>query len=237
MKRISLMILLTIFTACEPDDASPAYQPRAALPHNQMARADVYPENQANPYDIAGQLHNTITEAYLNSMPVTTTTANTIADVEAIANANPSFLSVKPGSYVSPTAARIDYIAANEVTAASQIISNAALSQKAKLSLSDFIDMLMDYREANMPYETIYQYIIAYETSVANDTLLTIGDKRIMLTTSSISRYAFYLRKKRPRDRDWDISWGNIVAGIEGVGEDMAKAIVMSAVTGIVHNK
>jgi hypothetical protein len=230
------MTLLTIFTACEPDDTSPAYQPRATVPHN-VARAVVYPENQANPYDIAGQLHNDITEAYLNSVPITTTTANTIAAVEAIANANPAFLSVKPGSYVSPTAARIDYITGNEVTAASQIIANAALSQKAKLSLSDFIDTLMDYREANVPYETIYQYIIAYETMVVNDTLLTANDKKIMLTTSSISRYGFYLRKKRPRDRDWDISWGNIVAGIEGIGEDMAKAIVMSAATGIVHNK
>ena len=96
------------------------------------------------------------------------------------------------------------------------------------------------YRDQQAAYEIVYQFIIAYETGIIANGDYDAHDKRIILTTTSITRYAFYFAKthrRKPRDRDWDISWGNIIGGTEGSSESTAKAITMATVIGVMTNK
>lgn len=227
---ITLPVCAPALTSCETDEPD-------TVPNTLTLREAAYPDNPANQYDAAGQLYNALTESYIYGGLAAGTAAEAVSITEAIAAANPDFMRIKPAGYVTPAAARIDYIATHEQAAAHEIISTAGLSVKAQLSLSGFIDTLMDY-DALTDYGIIYTYIINYETAVLTDPMLTGYDQRVMLTTSSIARHGFYLRKKkRPRDRDWDISWGNITAGTEGGTEDTAKAAVMAVATGILLNK
>jgi hypothetical protein len=106
--------------------------------------------------------------------------------------------------------------------------------------LNEFLETAMHYREQQQEFDSIYQFIIAYEADIIKSGDFDLHDKQVILTTTSITRYALYFAKKhrrRPRDRDWDISWGNIVGGTEGSSENTAKAIIMSTVIGLITNK
>lgn len=200
----------------------------------------LYPENPANSYDAAGQLYYDISESFYSLMPVTFSTTETIQQVEAIANANFEFQSLKPSSYTSPTAARLDYILNNPQLSKNEILQNSGMSAIAKESLGGFLDPVMLYHVQHFEYDSIYHFITDYEMGIIGNNTYSAQDKKIILTTTSIARYALYFAKKhrrKPRDRDWDISWGNIVAGTEGSSESTAKAIIMSAVIGLITNK
>jgi len=231
MAATALPIFSLALTSCEAEDSETI--PQTEL----MAREASFPDNPANPYDAAGRLYTDITEAYILNGTTVGTTAGAIAITESLAESNTDYLAIKPGSYLSPTAMRIDYIATHGKFATDEAIATAGLTIKAGQSLTAFLDDLMDY-DAATDYGILYDYIVKYETSVLTDPMLTSYDQRILLTTSSIARHGFYLKKKkRPRDRDWDISWGNITGGIEGSTEDMAKAVVMAVSAGIVLNE
>lgn len=241
MKNLYLWIaIITILSSCSPDDKAEQVQKNLSVQSNlAMRKTGLYPENMANEFDSSGQLHNEISEAYLAGNTSETTTAAILGRIETIANANSDFNALKTG-YYSPSTSRLDYIFSNQYSCYLDIISNSSMSLKGKLSLSEFLASVMLQRDQGQPYEMIYEFIISYESSILADPLLTGSDRRIILTTASITRYSFYFaqkHKKKPRDRDWDISWGNIVAGTEGDESSMAKAIIMSATLGIMSNK
>jgi len=233
MKNLSLWSVLLITTIISSSCNDDSYNSEVSTEENtsyQMRQADD-PSNSANTYDIAGQLHIELTEGYLLSNPKPITLGTTIAAVELIANLNPTFLSMRPYDYVSPTASRMEHILTN----GNKAINNLAISASAKSSLAHFIDTLMIYQDNSTDFADVYSYIINYEASVMLNNSYNEMDKRILLTTSSIARHAMHFARKRkkPRDRDWDISWGSIVAGGSGTEESMSKAVVMSAVAGI----
>jgi hypothetical protein len=123
---------------------------------------------------------------------------------------NEEYLTLRPATYLSPTAARIDYILSNQQVTALNIISNSSTTANAKLSLSGFLTELMNYSDLQKDYDSIYKLIVDYETAIIESNTLTANDKKIILTTTSVSRYGFYFASKhrrKPRDRDWDISW------------------------------
>lgn len=205
-----------------------------------LRKTGLYPENSANAYDAAGQLMYDICHNYLEQGNVVSTTGSTISQVESIANLNSEYLTLRPLSYISPASSRIDYIMTNQQATALDIISNSSLSLKAKLSLTEFLTGLMNHRDLGTDFDIVYSYIINYETAVIGDNGYTANDRKIVLTATSVSRYGFYFAKKhrrKPRDRDWEISWGHIVAGMDGAADDAAKAIVMSAVCNLIANK
>ncbi|SCY96379.1 hypothetical protein [Flavobacterium caeni] len=243
MKTLTLWtIILTLLVSCSTenetlvrDDNQTNFTDEAVF-----RKTGLYPENSTNIYDAAGQLYYAITEAYLLQGNISVTTAGTISQVENIANMNAEYLSLRPATYMSPTSERIDYILTDQQVTALDIIANSSMSSRAKLSLNSFITSLMTYRDLQKEYDYIYSFIIDYETATVADNALTANDKKIILTTSSLSRYGFYFASKhrrKPRDRDWDISWGHIVAGTDGSEANMAEAIVKSAVCGIIINK
>ena len=243
MKNLTLWtIILILFTSCSIDNDSAELNENQSIPtaSNETSKTGMYPENSANAYDIAGQLYYDISESFLALGVGSGTTATTISHVESVANANDDFLTILPTTYVSPTSTRIDYILNNQQVTALDIILNSNLTTEGKASMTGFMNSLMVFKDQAVEYDDVYKYIIIYETAVIVDKNLTANDKKILLTTSSISRYGFFFAKKRkkkkPRDRDWDISWGHIVSAMDGSEANIAKAIVMSVAVGVITN-
>lgn len=243
MKTLTLWtIILTLFVSCSTENETlVADGIQTNITNNEVLReTGVHPENGANIYDAAGQLYYDISDAYLLQGNTSVTTSGTISQIESIANLNEEYLTLRPASYLSPTAARIDYILSNQQVTALNIISNSSMTANAKLSLSGFLTELMNYSDLQKDYDSIYKLIVDYETAIIESNTLTANDKKIILTTTSVSRYGFYFASKhrrKPRDRDWDISWGHIIASTDGSEENTASAIVKSAVCGIIINK
>lgn len=243
MKTLTLWtIILTLFTSCSTEnETSISDDGQTNITSNTVLRkSGLYPENSNNLYDAAGQLYYAISDTYLLQGNVSVTTTETITQIESIANLNEEYVTLRPATYLSPTAARIDYILSNQQTTALNIIASSSMTANAKLSLSNFLTTLMIYRDLQKEYDLIYRLIVDYETAIIESNTLTANDKKIILTTTSVSRYGFYFASKhrrKPRDRDWDISWGHIIASTDGSEENTASAIVKSAVCGIITNK
>jgi len=243
MKTLTLWtIILTLFSSCSNDyeNIVPAKSVDNLSTATNYRKTGITPNNTANAYDYAGQLYYDICDSYLTEGNATVTTAETITKIENIANKYSEFQAQRPATYASPTALRIDDILSNQQLTAINIISNSSLSAKAKISLTGFLTSLMLYNDLKADYEDVHQFIVGYEATILNDVLTNSNDKKLILTTASISRYVFYFAKKhkrKPKDRDWEISWGHIVAGFDGSEDNTAKGIIMSSVCSIVDNK
>lgn len=242
MKTLTLWtIILILFSSCSDDETVASEQNANGSSTSAINRkTGLTAQNIANAYDYAGQLYYDISDSYLAEGNTTGTTAETITKIEIIANKYVEFQTQRPATYTSPTASRIDNILSNQQLTATNIISNSSLSAKAKISLTGFLTSLMTYHNLKADYEIVHQFIVGYEAIIINDMLINSNDKRLILTTASISRYVFYFAKKhkrKPKDRDWEISWGHIVAGFEGSEDNTAKGIIMSSVCSIVDNE
>lgn len=198
------------------------------------------PYNSANAYDSIGQLHNELSEAFIEAGDTASSTFNIIATAEAIGTQNARFNRIKPLDYTTPQVEEIEKLLSHNTTFLS-VVDSTSLSYDAKISLSGFVDQLMLYNVANADYETvIFPYIIGYESDIISSLSHTPTDMKIILTTTSIARHALYLRKKIKKkriDRDWYISIGNIAAGTQGSIESGAKAAMMATVAGISFNQ
>lgn len=86
------------------------------------------------------------------------------------------------------------------------IVQNSALSSFAKISLINFLKVLIEKRE--LEFSISYSYIVDYEDTVIADSYFSEDDRETILTVTSISRYSLYSAAER-KDRDWDKSGAN----------------------------
>ncbi len=240
MKKIYLCLAASaFFIGCDPDNGNDTITPVTNKNELALKVTGQYPENTANIYDSAGQIHHQITTSYFESDHVDFSTTRIASDIEAIAAGNTDFMELKPISYLPVLPSRIDEITNNEAASRSFIISNSGMGQAAQNVLQDFITEIMYDQERQINYDEIYQYIIAFENGIMTDPSYSTMEKQRILTATSITRYSMYFaskHKRKPKDRDWEISVGSIVGGIEGDTENMTKAITESASIVIRHN-
>ena len=186
------------------------------------------PENAGNPYDITGRLYFDIRNAYSGNS--SNSTLEQIAlSVDAIAFENADFMMLRGSVASNVNIELINEVIYNPKGTLEEIIAASSLSILAQASLTQFIDTVEAIE--NEEYDDIYSYIISYETVILSSNF-SEEDSRVLLSTSSIARYELY-RKKRPRDRDWETSVGNIVAAAGGALDTSALAIKTSVVTDI----
>ncbi|MDI1256959.1 MAG: hypothetical protein PSV16_12755 [Flavobacterium sp.] len=243
MKKIYLCLMASaMLLSCSNDsEKTNAPQTYEKINNSMLERkTGNFPENQANDYDLAGQLYYDISEAYLPYENPAFSTAAIIGKVKTLANANPEFLAIKTAAYKSPSATQIDDFRNNPVAAMATVIATSSLGTQAKASVADFIITLMWFKDQQKDYNTVYNYTIAYEAAVIGNSGLNTRESEILLTTASVARYAFYFadtHRRKPRDRDWDISIGHIVAALDGAGTGMATAVTESVAFGIADNR
>jgi len=238
MKTIyTCVFILTFFISC--DTASDLSLEQTTNKEQFHRIASELPRNAANPYDTAGWIHNALFESYYENTSNPKNLSAIISRVEALANTNANFISIKTSSYHPVSVERVQYLLDHSKTCVGDVISNSTLSAGAQLSFTTFINSLLTTFNGESTSDDLYQFVSEYEKGILNTTLLTARDKQIILITTSIARHSTYLAKKKPKkntDPDWIIFVGNVIAAADGAEYGSAEAIVMGLVTGIAQN-
>ena len=199
-----------------------------------------YPENPENPYDIVGQLSVIILDDYLHLEIGASTTQSVINQVEGLAQLRAKFLELVPNNYNAPPHTTIDSILLIHPSDKIAFAKLSEYSSQAKITLFRIMDSLVVFQELKKEDFIIKDFIINYEAAILSDSTLTPIDKKMLLTTTSIAPDGLFYAKERPRnkrDRDWEISWGNMYAPAVGSKDNQAKALIMAVAVGILYNK
>lgn len=234
------LFLLPLFISCSNSSDSVSLDSTNDVVHRYDQLIDTIPINNANPYDLAGQIHNELLFSYYyeNTLPLTLT--GIINTSTSIANTTPSFIQlIQARPYLFNASGRVAYIISHLDSCQSEIINASLETESGKTSLRNFIRSLLSLCETEDDFAVIYKYVIAYEDGVLNDKMLTDKDKKVILTTTSIARHSAYARKKKPKknnDPEWLLMVGNIMAATEGATESTEEAVMRSLITGIVEN-
>lgn len=240
-KFTSAIILLTlIFGACESE-------PAISLQDNTIGEVTAFkarqgivnPENSSNPYDIAGQLHNDLLEAYLPNEDNMLSGLDIFTEVETLALADSRFITLAGGTYTTPNYLVLNAIHADPVSTTPAVIAAANLGTAAKLTLSQFLDHVIYLYTSNTVFGDSYDEIIAFESQVLTGSY-TLKEKEILLTTASIARYSLYFssrhERRKPRDRDWDTLITTFTAAIDGSAQGIATAVTQSVASAALGN-
>lgn len=241
MKFFNLcLIFFVLFISCTTSDSdisTPLSQKDKSFSAERLFEGN--PSNVLNPYDVAGRLHLELYYSYYEGNNLPHDLATISERVVSLANQNNLFTSLSsiPYSYVMED--RVAYVLANGSCCHQEIIATTVESEEASNHLSYIISTVLPYCESAEDYASIYSFVTTFEESILLSKNLTSSDKQIILTTTSIIRYATYERKRKPKkntDPEWDLMIGNIVGSIEGGSYSIEDAVVMSLVCGIVEN-
>jgi len=234
----SCLFILTFFISCDSDSKSESKNTSDSAIANRIMTE--LPGNIDNPYDEVGWVHNELFESFYVSLSKPTTISGIVDRVETLANANANFKAIKTTNYHAVSVARVQYILDRKSTCVTDVISNSSLTLVAKLSLSTFINSLVATFETESNCDVLYNYVVAYEKNIINNSSLTGRDKQIILITTSVARHSAYLAKKRPKkntDPDWTVLVGNVIAAADGAEYGMAEGVTEGLVTGIAQNQ
>lgn len=205
--------------ACAPDS------PVAADPAPSYLRMSLQePSNPLNPYDYAGALRNRILDTTLSGLPIDLPQSELLDAVKNVAETDSKFQSLETPLYTPLSLTALQGFLQSTSTV-SQMVNTLPLSKKAKQDFATFIEVLLSMQDED--FETIHDYISGFEDGIINSTAYLQQDKKIILTASAIERYSNHYRKK-PKDKDWDLLIGNIMAGAQGAMYDTATAVLNS---------
>lgn len=239
LTRLSLIFCTSFFMlfSCTNDSESKENEVVSAM--SAYRTTSELPANSANIYDVYGSIQYDLLLAYYQTEAQPVALLAIANRIDSIANSNSDFQGVKDAGYERPNLTRIEYILSTKITCATGIISGMPISIQAKSSLSNFVSAVLDFSNHEEDYAVIYDYIVSYESEVMKDSLLDSNDQKILLTVSSIARYATYAKKKRPKknmDPDWDVLVSCILSSAEGANFGAAEAIVYGLVAGVAEN-
>jgi len=185
------------------------------------------PSNETNPFDYAGQAYFNILDIYLNDNPAPSDIAEVKKRIGTLfATFFDSGLQQSPRQFTLP---KLLDCPACEMDSA---LDSSSLSAAGRNGIKDFISEISQ-RESS-EFSDIYFHILNFESSVFDNPNLTTEDKRVLLSITSIVRYAFYFSKGRD-DQDWDVSVGNKAAVI-GTLESLEYGVYLSVVTAVCVN-
>lgn len=230
-----LMILQVLIVSCTADTIDTVDQIDSKI-YSKKSKStarlvqNLTPENPSNTYDFAGKLHNDILDIYLAGNYQYNTIAEINQQIEAIIAANSNLILFNLEANQPANLVEMQEIVNNPQGKLDEVISNSTMTNTAKISLSNFMSDVLLWQ--NYPYADCYELILLYESSVINNTLFSDEDKRIILTTSSITRYSIYYDKER-KDKDWGSSVGNRAGGVSGAIDNLSTAVNCSLVIGI----
>jgi hypothetical protein len=197
------------------------------------------PENDDNPYDYVGQIHNEIAYSYHNDTIKPVTIAGVIARVGYTAELNSRFTGIKEMSYSAPAVYAVSNIQIYGTTLLPGILAGSGMSTAGKEAMVLLTTMILAEAGNSNSFEENYDAIADFENAVLAHTGLTVYDKKVLLIVSSVGRHATYLVKKKPKkntDPDWNVLIINLVGTVEGALKSEAEAINMGLVCGVLEN-
>lgn len=215
MKTFYLCLLMTfVLISCDTNIDNQNLHRSEAADNPVYKTGNGYPVSGLNPYDSAGEVHNEIAESYIGgsqSVPRSLLAAK----LDSIAFTNPGYMFLE-GNYTALDTATIHEIMEAPEVKLQQLLDNSSLSNQARQQATSFIYGMLDQLSHSKEEEVLSNYISGYETTVIN---LPNPDRKTLLTLSAVIKHAVKFAKKpkrKPRDRDWDISVACLVAGLSG---------------------
>lgn len=169
-----------------------------------IGKNKVFPLNPANPYDAKGQKYYDAIQLYSKD----NTRPNSIEEITDQIN----FLfelynhsSFQKNQNLGFTMEEISGILNNPSVKLLEIVENCSISSASKSQLIVFVQSLIARQDQE--YAEIRDYIILFDETIVESTILTGDEKETILTVSTISSYALYAEAER-KDRDWETSVG-----------------------------
>lgn len=195
-----------------------------------------YHVTTSNPYDSVGLIHDMIAESYIGG---TQSAPRHLfaAKLDSIAFSNPGFISLD-GNYIFLDTLSVNAIMLDPELKLQQLLANSSLSNQARLQADSFIDGILNQLSLSKDEVILNNYISGYEATIVN--LPNTQDKEPLLVLSALTRHAIQFAKKpkrKPRDKDWDISVACLVAGMSGSLESPQSAIMNMLYTEILTNE
>lgn len=235
MKKIFLcthLLILSIFVSCNTDDVS-TLETITQSKEFQEQNTNVFSKSLGH-YDTLGSFHNLVLETYLSENYSYTTLEDIFLQVKHTTEdlGNTTYLSgLVPLEDLA-------YMVNNPESSLDTFIENSDLTDLAKTSFSSFSTSLSFIE--SWDDDTFYSTITDYEQSVKADVNLTSEDNESILTATTLLKYSSTFRKKRRKDKDWEVSVGNkgnIAAKFQGaVAYDDTTAVIMSVTMEIYLN-
>lgn len=229
MKKILLcgvfLFLTALLSSCDNEELTSTHQ-------QQFKKTTTFPIGSENPYDEIGVLYNVLFDTYSTSE----NTADTIEDIAVEVNgliagySNLGQITIPINTWFTDWVEQIIYDPEHSLDI---IVSEAGLPVKVKTKLDDLIGLASGVTTSN--YQETLVDIISYEKGIITDVSLNLKEKEIILTVSSIVKYSLYDNGDR-KDKDWDLSVGNIVATVYGATYSRQDALLMGLTTKIFQN-
>ncbi|MBF7092618.1 hypothetical protein IUY40_13865 [Flavobacterium sp. ALJ2] len=232
MKNLKLCLaILPLFTiACSEEYTGEVIE--TAHKTGSAKKTDIGPDNTANPFDIAGSIHNEI----LETLEQTNFNSQSVEEIAILIDSvsavyPPELVLLSSNATLSTRVSDIIWIV-NSNNAIDDVLAVSSLGVNAKTSLLTFVNSLV--LASDDPYEDIHSMIISYEAGILSNTEFTSDDKRIILTTTSVARYSIYGEKRK--DKDWETGVTKIAAAVSGAEECMVLGLKMALTVGLCHN-
>jgi hypothetical protein len=229
MKNLKVCLaILPLFTIACSDEYTGEMTKNAHVEQS-AKKLVIGPGNSANPFDIAGSIHNEI----LETLDQTDFNSQSIEDIavliDSISAIHPELVSLSSDSALSSRLPEIIWIVNNN-DVMNDLLGASTLGGNAKISLISFVDSLLLATDDS--YGDIHSMIVSYEASILNNSELTSNDKRIMLTTTSVVRYSVYEDKRK--DKDWETGISRIAATtVAGAENNLVLALKMALTVGL----
>ncbi|MDA6069211.1 hypothetical protein NJT12_06225 [Flavobacterium sp. AC] len=205
MKNLSLCgSLLCLLISCSADsDFNPLELEESAI--TKSGRNLPNPGNSANPFDFKGEKYYDALTSYWGANQYPNSIAQITDQISFLASQfkNGSF---NNRSVIFFTDEIVQSIMDDPDNSMIMIVQNSTLSNSAKTSLVNFLQVLIEKRQ--LEFSITYNYITDYEDTVITSNSLNQDDSETILTVTSISRYSLYSETQR-KDRDWDKSGAN----------------------------
>lgn len=236
MKSIYLGLALLAAMGCS-DDAGIILENPESSTHARLADETITPENPKNPYDSAGMVHNQLILAYYDAYGIAGS-SGLATQISFIASEIIEFSELDGPSYDTVDLQQVASINAS-IDPIGDVLSSSGISAQAVETLESFLIDFQDSYQKNLDYSSYYWLIADYEDALSGDLTIEKGDKKVLLTVTSLMRHAAYLQRKKPKkneDPDWILMTGSIAAAIEGAGHGTQKSVIMAAASGILHN-
>ena len=228
MKKILLcgvlVSFITLLSSCDSEELTSSHQQQLKKT-SPSVRSD-------NPFDAIGVLHNVLFDAYVASNNRDDTIEGIAVKINELitgySNLEPTTIAINAGF-----TDRVEQILNYPEHSLDIIVSEVGLSVRVKTKLNDLIELVSGVTTSGYPETGVD--IISYEEDIITDVSLTPEEKEVVLTVSSIVKYSIYDNGDR-KDKDWDLSVGNIVAAAYGAAHSGQDALLMGLTAKIFQN-
>jgi len=241
MKKPFLCLFLLSLVSCSQQDDAAIEKNGAVIadPSTYLRTVADPAENSANPFDLAGKVHDELFQLYF-AQPVAPFSITSMASqIETLASLNKNFQRLNGANVPRTTATKTQAYSGHEACGVADAITTSSLGVAAKASLTAFTSTILLMNSGTSDYDAFYTYIETYESGVLANSQFTAGEKERLLTVSSICRYSAYRGRKKPKkndDPDWDYLVLSLAGSIDGAEQNTAESVVTSLTAGIFQN-